>query len=642
MDVSEDKKTIVRPVQQNHVSGPKKPVITGVIFERLEETNCPHCKAVIALGDAQPLSWLDCPACGLRVLVPGQVGGFVLHEHIGEGAMGTIYRATDKSLEREVAVKLVRGCHIDDPLSRQRLQSEACAAGKVNHPRVAQVYALNFSNGHPYLVMELVSGQDFEQKLKSEGRIDERTALKAALDVADGLSALNREGLVHGDIKPGNIVLDRDENAKLVDFGLSGMTRHDDNGFIVGTPTYIAPELLRGEEDTHLSDIYSLGATLYHLLSGRLPFDGESSEEILKARLSKPLIPLGKHTHDVSFPTQKLVIRMLQRDGERRYPSSEAVAADIREALALLDAPASITTPAKSPEISPSKEPKLSHQADLSKESKLFRWKDLLEFQSRHRIIVRATLCLIAAMAIFVAVRERSFFYTWAWLRDDAYGHMKTLASSITAFYPGNDEPEKIDFTAGINLRWRSINLGNNTQRGSTMQVGDVMVVQGTGMDMWSGADNCRFVWTKASQDYAFAARIQTIAERHKFDLSALLVKGDDPSAGPGILFGFLGDGKVFLQIRHPDSTVELIKCSQQSIRVPAYLKIIRRGKEFETLLSADGNSWETFSICELKLPSHNKIGLAVSSQDPGTPAMAKFSNITLVPAEWPVAPKLK
>ena len=625
-----NKKNIVRPVQQDSITVPEESRITGIIFERLKETNCPHCKAVINLGDAQPLSWLDCPACGGKVLVPGQVGGFVLHEHIGEGAMGDIYRATDKSLEREVAVKLVRGCLIDDPLSRQRLQSEACAAGKLNHPRVAQVYALNFSNEHPYLVMELVTGQDFEKKLKNEGKIDERTALRVALDVADGLSALNREGLVHGDIKPANIVLDRDANAKLVDFGLSGMTRHDGNGGLVGTPTYIAPELLRGEEDTHLSDIYSLGATLYHLLSGKLPFEGDSPAEILLARLTKPPIPLGKHTHDVSLPTQKLVIRMLQRDVERRYPCSEAVVADIRTALALLDVPAGTTTHAKSSKIC------------LSAESKLSRWKNLLEFQSRHRIIIRAALCLIAAVAIFVAVRERSFVYTWTWLRDDAYGQIKVAASSVTSFYPTKDEPEKIDFTAGANLRWRSMNLGHNTQRGSTMQVGDVMVVQGTGKDMWLGADSCRFVWTKASQDYAFTARIKKISERHKFDLSALLVKGNVLSVGPGILFGFLGDGKVFLQIRHADSTVELIKCSEQSIPVPAYLKIIRCGQEFETLLSADGISWETFSRCELKLPLHNKIGLAVSSQDPGTPAMAKFSNITLVPSEWPVASKFK
>lgn len=132
---------------------------TGIIFEGAAATTCLRCKAVVPLTNALPLSTLLCPSCGAKVFVPGRVGGFLLREHIGDGEMGSIYRATDESLNRDVAVKLVRGCHADDPESCERLRREARAAGKLNHPRVAHVYALNFSNGQPYLVMELVTGK---------------------------------------------------------------------------------------------------------------------------------------------------------------------------------------------------------------------------------------------------------------------------------------------------------------------------------------------------------------------------------------------------------------------------------------------------------------------------------------------------
>ncbi|MDD4016310.1 MAG: serine/threonine-protein kinase [Kiritimatiellae bacterium] len=595
--------------------------------------------------------------------MPGRVGGFLLYQRIGEGEMGTVYRATDESLKRDVAIKLVRGCHVDDPESCEQLRNEACAAGKLNHPRVAQVHALNFSNGFPFLVMELVTGEDFAQRLAREGHIDERAALRMALDVADGLSALHREGLAHGDIKPGNIVLDRDGNAKLVDFGLSGMRRRDSRGTLLGTPFYIAPELIRGSADTHRSDLYSLGATLYHLLAGRPPSEGVTSADIFKARVSHPPVPLRKHAHHVSLLTQKLVMRMLEIDPEKRQLDSDAVAAGIREALAQLD-----STPPGIPGVSG-----FAHRV-------FARLK--IPLPSRRHALV-SVLGLIAVAEILIAVREHSFDQTLEWLHGKFAGRpeSKTLSAAqrapeAAASVSGDAEPAKTAalpvgrpqpqtepvapvrkegapqqgaplpvkppspalsvpipelFTTRIQPKWQSVNLGEPVPHGSTIQMGETVVVQSTGTGMWNGHDCGRFVWTKVSGDYSLSAQVKMIADKNGLAITGLLVKGDDFTHGPGLLFGFLGSGELFLQTRKPDETAVIVKRTGRPLQLPVYLKIIRNGKMFQACVSSYGRNWYPFAECSLELPPGNAIGLAVCSQDPATLAMAKFADICLL-----------
>ncbi len=678
MATEPNKPIILRQVLRDPVADQKVAQKTGILFESLSEMNCPHCGAVLPLENAKPLSSLLCPACAGKAFVPGRVGGFLLHEHIGEGEMGTVYRATDESLNRDVAVKLVRGCHAEDPESLDRLHREACAAGKINHPRVAQVYALNFSNGHPYLVMELVTGQDFAQKLEHEGRIEERAALRMALDVADGLSALNREGLVHGDIKPGNIVLDRDGNAKLVDFGLSGMMRQDENGNLMGTPNYIAPELLRGAPDTHRSDIYSLGATLYHLLSGHPPLDGEKTIDILKARLFRHPVPIGTLARHVSLATRRMVMRMLESDPEKRQTNSDAVAVEIRDALAQLDSPTPVAAP-----------PDSAGVARRFLASIRLALRPLPATPHPRRLAFFAvSLALVAVIGLLISVGEPSFDRALAWVRREVAGRIITLALTVSLPKPetaapvqesadhkpnaaptvsqpkpetsapvvretaGNmpnaaptvsqPKPEtsapvvREDFTVEANPIWRSINLGERVQGGSTMQMGETMLVQGSGTDMWKGVDHCRFVWTKTSGNYALSTKIMAIANNNLFAVTGLLLKGDDPTLGPGLLFGFLGSGNVFLQTRLPSSKTLTVKRSERPLRLPCSLKIARYGKTFEAWTSDDDQTWTPFAACELDLPAGNTIGFCVSAQDPNTLATAKFASIRLL---TPVVP---
>lgn len=532
--------------------------------------------------------------------------------------------------------------------------------------------------------MELVTGQDFSQMLERDGHIDERLVLRMALDVADGLSALNREGLVHGDIKPGNIVLDRDGNAKLVDFGLSGMTRHDSSGALVGTPNYIAPELLRCAADTHRSDLYSLGATLYHLLSGRPPFEGETPNDVLKARLLHRPAPLGKHAPHISLATQKLIMRMLDADPEKRQVNSDAVATDLRNALARLESPTRETPAA----------------AGFS--NRLFarfnrpRGPQPSASILRSQLFVPVSLCLIAVLLFLIALEEHAFQQTWQWLRGDVAGPIKALVlapskPSPVTFVPAEQVPETkppeappmlppqpppvtaapvnkapetkppeappalppltppaavasvVDlFTTEAKLIWKSINLGEENTSGSTitMKKGETMVIQGTGTDMWKGYDRCRLVWTKASGNYAFSAQVKAIANIHNLAITGLLVKGKDPAVGPGLLFGFLGSGELFLQIRQPNNQTVVVKRSDRPVRLPTYLQVTRRGKAFEACVSADGLAWDTFASCELDLPADNAIGFAVSAQEPNILATAKIANIRLLMPGPPLAAK--
>ena len=182
------------------------------------------------------------------------------------------------------------------------------------------------------------------------------------------------------------------------------------------------------------------------------------------------------------------------------------------------------------------------------------------------------------------------------------------------------------------------MNLGERTQGGSTIQMGGTWFIQGTGTDMLKGEDRCRYVWTKATGNYAFSAQVMAIADNDSFAITGLLVKGDNPALGPSLLFGFLGSGELFLQIRQPSKKNTLLKRSERPIRLPSYLKIARCGKVFESFVSADGHTWDLFASCELDLSSGNSVGFSVSAQVPNTLATAKIASIHLMTPGLPGA----
>jgi serine/threonine protein kinase len=248
--------------------------------------------------------------------------------------MGAVYRALDQSLGRYVAIKVMRKALGDDKHFVENFFREARAAAALNHRNVVQIYSCGEEKGQPYIVMELVGGGRLDAIIAEGNPMDEVRAVEIGVDIAEGLKAANDVGLIHGDVKPANILFDNQGTAKVVDFGLARfVTWQQDNTEIWGTPYYIAPEKARGQKVDHRSDIYSLGATLYHVLGAKPPFDGKTATDVVLARLKNPAIGLRVIRPSLQPETADVIARMLEADPFMRYPTYASLLADMREAL---------------------------------------------------------------------------------------------------------------------------------------------------------------------------------------------------------------------------------------------------------------------------------------------------------------------
>ena len=244
--------------------------------------NCPACGILVDVANEEPLARVACPSCGEKFRVERAFDNFALLETLGVGGMGSVYKARDTRLNRFVALKILRPELSTDPAEIRRLEQEARAAAVVNDPHVVQVFSSGTDHGQFYLVMELVDQGSLDDRMAELGRVAEAQVLDTGIQVARGLRAAHEKGLIHRDIKPGNILFSDEQTAKIGDFGLAVAAGQDaeTQNEIWGTPYYVAPERLNHEPEDFRSDIYSLGATLYHALAGRPPFEGETNSAI--------------------------------------------------------------------------------------------------------------------------------------------------------------------------------------------------------------------------------------------------------------------------------------------------------------------------------------------------------------------------
>jgi serine/threonine-protein kinase len=263
----------------------------------------------------------------------GEIRGYRLLDVIGRGAMGTVYRALHLGLNRVVALKILRPDLRGDETQVERLKAEAAMLASLDHPNVVRALDAGESNGYPYFVMEFVEGETLRDRLRREGALPEPEALRIARGIADALERARRMGIVHRDVKPGNVLLARDGTPKIMDLGLAkgpidlGLTQH---GATVGTPQYISPEQAVDprKADTR-SDIYGLGATLYAMLCGEPPFDGQTLAEILTKVLYEAPVPVRTRRPQVSPEAGYLVERMMLKDPSLRHKTPAQVVADI-------------------------------------------------------------------------------------------------------------------------------------------------------------------------------------------------------------------------------------------------------------------------------------------------------------------------
>ena len=276
------------------------------------------------------------------------ISHYRIHAMLGEGGMGAVYRAEDLTLGRDVALKFLPAETAADPLARKRLLKEAQAASRLNHPNIATIYEVNATESVPFISMELVTGQTLKQTLLHAAHAPAQF-LSIARQIAEGLQEAHRSGVCHRDIKPANIMIDSRARVKILDFGLAELTRRErvpgeaEETFATrtstrdstgGTVPYMSPEQLRGEPADARSDIFSFGVLLYECLAGRLPFQGETSVDILYAILRAPYTSLRTFVPQIDPEWETLIDRCLAKSPAQRCASMD----EILQALDRIDA----------------------------------------------------------------------------------------------------------------------------------------------------------------------------------------------------------------------------------------------------------------------------------------------------------------
>ena len=262
-----------------------------------------------------------------------QIPGYRLVEKIGSGAMGTVYKAVHRALHRMVAIKVLHREHVEDNTQIARLREEAKLLASLDHPNIVRVVDAGEANGFPFYVMEYVEGETLKDRMKREGPLDIVEALRITRALADALEKARRMGVVHRDVKPGNVLISKRGVPKLMDLGLAkgpvdlGLTQH---GATVGTPQFISPEQAEdpSKADTR-SDIYSLGATLYAMVSNKPPFDGRTLAEIITKVLYEQPVPPRVRNPRVGTEVSYLIERMMLKDASLRHKTPLHVVQDI-------------------------------------------------------------------------------------------------------------------------------------------------------------------------------------------------------------------------------------------------------------------------------------------------------------------------
>lgn len=297
---------------------------------------CPACGTLVDTSAAEPLATVACPKCGEKIRAQKSFDHFLLVETLGVGGMGSVYKARDTRLDRLVALKLLRKELSASPAEAARLEQEARLTAAVNHPHVVQVYSTGHAHDQIYLVMELVDHGSLDDLMAQHSRVPEADVLRAGIQVAKGLQAAQEKGLIHRDVKPANILFANPETAKIGDFGLAVTAgQHAEAAReIWGTPYYVAPERLNNEPEDFRSDIYSLGATLFHALAGRPPIEGEttSASELRKLKSNPP--HLRDIVPDISPATDRIIHQMLAPVPADRFRTYAQLIAALEHAAA--------------------------------------------------------------------------------------------------------------------------------------------------------------------------------------------------------------------------------------------------------------------------------------------------------------------
>ncbi len=294
---------------------------------------CKKCATPLpSLAEVSATKTLETPT---RKLALGSIFAerYEILEELGKGGMGEVYKVRDNTLDEEMALKVLKPEIAADKDIIERFKNELKLARKIGHRNVCRMFDLNEEEETPYITMEYVKGEDLKSFIRNKEKLKEEELIALAMQVCEGLAEAHRLGVVHRDLKPQNIMIDEKNNAKVMDFGIarsveaSGITQ---SGVMIGTPDYMSPEQAEGEEADQRSDIYALGVILYEMVTGSVPFKGDTAFSVaLKHKTKLPSDP-RKLNPEISESLSRLILVCMEKERERRYQTAEALLADLR------------------------------------------------------------------------------------------------------------------------------------------------------------------------------------------------------------------------------------------------------------------------------------------------------------------------
>src|SRR5437764_15270974 len=265
-------------------------------------------------------------------------GRYRLEARIGAGGMSTVFRALDETLQRQVAIKLMNREVAADSDQLERFRREARAVARLSHPHVVTVIDAGEDEGRPFIVFEYVEGETLKERIRRYGRLPVAEAMAYAIEIGRALMAAHHERIVHRDVKPQNVLIDPEGRAKVTDFGIARSLELDGltaAGRVLGTTDYVAPEQAIGDGATEQSDIYSLGITLWEMLTGDVPFKAENQVGVAMKHVREPLPDVQRFRPDVSAVLASIVDRATRKELANRYTTVEEMVHDLEQALAI-------------------------------------------------------------------------------------------------------------------------------------------------------------------------------------------------------------------------------------------------------------------------------------------------------------------
>ena len=268
-------------------------------------------------------------------------GRYQIEAEIGQGGMAIIYRAVDLKSQQKVAMKVLREQYVKDSEFLRRFQREAYAMMKIYHPNIVQVYNVGCDGDIHYIVMELVEGPTLKEYLQQKGKLPVKEAVQIMMDLCAGLQTAHDDGVIHRDIKPHNVMITKEGKVKMTDFGIAKVagsatvTLSGEN--VLGSVHYIAPEQAQGKEIDEKTDIYSLGITLYEMLTGQLPFDADTTVSVALKHIQEPMVPACEVDPEIPYSLSACILKACAKDAALRYESPSAFAEDLHRSLLLPD-----------------------------------------------------------------------------------------------------------------------------------------------------------------------------------------------------------------------------------------------------------------------------------------------------------------